>query len=88
MPWPAHQSQHYRYHATCTQDARLTACPSVLPPPPRYPVGGYPGAPPGQLIETNNTISHPTGPEYQLVVGEGMSTRRMCAAHTGPFADR
>jgi hypothetical protein len=23
------------------------------------------------MIETNNTISHPTGPEYQLVVGEG-----------------
>ncbi|CAO2658315.1 Nn.00g060380.m01.CDS01 [Neocucurbitaria sp. VM-36] len=43
----------------------------VLPPPPRYPVGGYPGVPPGQLIETNNSISHPTGPEYQLVVGEG-----------------
>ncbi|KZM24151.1 hypothetical protein ST47_g4683 [Ascochyta rabiei] len=43
----------------------------VLPPPPRYPVGGYPGAPPGQLIETNNSISHPTGAEYQLVVGEG-----------------
>ncbi|RAQ99468.1 catabolite repression protein creC [Stemphylium lycopersici] len=43
----------------------------VLPPPPRYPVGGYPGAQPGQLIETNNTITHPSGPEYQLVVGEG-----------------
>ncbi|RYN90559.1 putative catabolite repression protein [Alternaria tenuissima] len=43
----------------------------VLPPPPRYPVGGYPGAQPGQLIETNNSITHPTGPEYQLVVGEG-----------------
>ncbi|KAF1850346.1 WD40 repeat-like protein [Cucurbitaria berberidis CBS 394.84] len=42
----------------------------VLPPPPRYPIGGYPGIP-GQLIETNNSISHPTGPEYQLVVGEG-----------------
>ncbi|KAG9379977.1 WD40 repeat protein [Pyrenophora tritici-repentis] len=43
----------------------------VLPPPPRYPIGGYPGAQPGQLIETNNTLTHPTGPEYQLVVGEG-----------------
>jgi len=43
----------------------------VLPPPPRYPVGNYPGLPPGQLIETNNTISHPTGPEHQLVLGEG-----------------
>ncbi|KAF2009379.1 WD40 repeat-like protein [Aaosphaeria arxii CBS 175.79] len=45
---------------------------SVLPPPPRYPVGGYPGAPgAGPLIETNNTLTHPTGPEHQLVVGEG-----------------
>ncbi|KAF9728917.1 hypothetical protein PMIN02_008434 [Paraphaeosphaeria minitans] len=44
----------------------------VLPPPPRYPVAGYPGAPGGgQLIETNNTLTHPTGPEHQLVVGEG-----------------
>lgn len=43
----------------------------MLPPPPRYPVGSYPGAPPGQLIETNNTITHPSGPEHQLVVGEG-----------------
>ncbi|KAF2772347.1 WD40 repeat-like protein [Teratosphaeria nubilosa] len=25
----------------------------------------------GQLLETNNTLEHPTGPEYQLVVGEG-----------------
>ncbi|KAH9827810.1 putative catabolite repression protein creC [Teratosphaeria destructans] len=24
-----------------------------------------------QLLETNNTLEHPTGPEYQLVVGEG-----------------
>ncbi|KAF2439680.1 catabolite repression protein creC [Karstenula rhodostoma CBS 690.94] len=44
----------------------------VLPPPPRYPAVGYPGAPGGgQLIETNNTLTHPTGPEHQLVVGEG-----------------
>ncbi|KAF2792912.1 catabolite repression protein creC [Melanomma pulvis-pyrius CBS 109.77] len=43
----------------------------VLPPPPRYPTG-YPGAPgSGPLIETNNTLTHPTGPEHQLVVGEG-----------------
>ncbi|TKA73623.1 hypothetical protein B0A49_02755 [Cryomyces minteri] len=45
----------------------------VLPPPPRYPngnlyTGGFPG---GTLIETNNLLTHPTGPEYQLVVGEG-----------------
>ncbi|KAF2713509.1 catabolite repression protein creC [Pleomassaria siparia CBS 279.74] len=43
----------------------------VLPPPPRYPTG-YPGAPgTGPLIETNNTLTHPTGPDHQLVVGEG-----------------
>ncbi|KAF2098270.1 WD40 repeat-like protein [Rhizodiscina lignyota] len=41
----------------------------VLPPPPRYP-SGPPGAN-GPLLETNNTLSHPSGPEYQLVVGEG-----------------
>ena len=23
------------------------------------------------MIETNNILTHPTGPEYQLVVGEG-----------------
>ncbi|PPJ53724.1 hypothetical protein CBER1_00835 [Cercospora berteroae] len=45
----------------------------VLPPPPRYPNGnlytGMPGG--GPLLETNNTLEHPTGPEYQLVLGEG-----------------
>jgi len=51
----------------------------VLPPPPRYPAAGYPGAPGGgQLIETNNTLTHPTGPEYQLVVGEGMRFEALC----------
>ncbi|KAF2196181.1 WD40 repeat-like protein [Delitschia confertaspora ATCC 74209] len=49
----------------------------VLPPPPRYPAGGYaPGT--GPLIETSNTLSHPTGPEYQLVVGEGTYKLRDC----------
>ncbi|KAF2123257.1 catabolite repression protein creC [Lophiotrema nucula] len=44
----------------------------VLPPPPRYPAPGYPGGPGGgPLIETNNTLTHPTGIEHQLVVGEG-----------------
>ncbi|KAF2870173.1 WD40-repeat-containing domain protein [Massariosphaeria phaeospora] len=44
----------------------------VLPPPPRYPVGALPGQiGAGQLIETNNILTHPTGPEYQLVAGEG-----------------
>jgi len=50
--------------------------PSVLPPAPRYPsqaaynqaVANGQAAP---IIETNNILSHPTGPEYQLVVGEG-----------------
>ncbi|TVY30983.1 putative catabolite repression protein [Lachnellula hyalina] len=51
----------------------------VLPPPPRYPsqaaynlaVQNGQAAP---MIETNNILSHPTGPEYQLVVGEGTYT--------------
>lgn len=44
----------------------------VLPPPPRYPAAAYPGAAGGgPLIETNNILTHPTGPEHQLVVGEG-----------------
>lgn len=44
----------------------------VLPPPPRYPNGSlYTGYPPGVIIETNNTLTHHEGPEYQLVVGEG-----------------
>jgi len=50
---------------------------SVLPPPPRYPsqaaynlaVANGQAAP---MIETNNLLTHPTGPEYQLVVGEGV----------------
>ncbi|EFZ02663.2 WD domain-containing protein [Metarhizium robertsii ARSEF 23] len=47
----------------------------VLPPPPRYPIGGPYGAT-GitgivPMIETNNTISNPTGPEWQFLVGEG-----------------
>ncbi|GAB0131708.1 hypothetical protein EsDP_00000169 [Epichloe bromicola] len=47
----------------------------VLPPPPRYPIGGsysatgITGIVP--MIETNNTISNPTGPEWQFLVGEG-----------------
>ncbi|KAI5778172.1 WD40-repeat-containing domain protein [Geopyxis carbonaria] len=46
------------------------------PPPPRYPNGmspwgtGIPGGP-IPIIETNNTIGHPKGPEYQFSVGEG-----------------
>jgi catabolite repression protein CreC len=48
---------------------------SVLPPP-RYPAPtSYNAAvAAGQatpMIETNNALSHPTGPEYHLVVGEG-----------------
>ncbi|KAK0382759.1 hypothetical protein NLU13_9855 [Sarocladium strictum] len=45
----------------------------VLPPPPRYPSGQY-GAGLGHavpMIETNNTISNPEGPEWQFLVGEG-----------------
>ncbi|KAG9235779.1 WD40-repeat-containing domain protein [Amylocarpus encephaloides] len=48
----------------------------VLPPPPRYPSqNAYNNAvASGQavpMVETNNILSYPTGPEYQLVVGEG-----------------
>ncbi|KAG7146211.1 catabolite repression protein creC like [Verticillium longisporum] len=45
----------------------------VLPPPPRYPqAGAYvglggPGAIP--MIETNNTVTKPEGPEYQFLAG-------------------
>ncbi|KAG6006196.1 hypothetical protein E4U21_007235 [Claviceps maximensis] len=47
----------------------------VLPPPPRYPIGGPYGAS-GitgivPMIETNNTLSTPTGSEWQFLVGEG-----------------
>ncbi|TKX18408.1 putative catabolite repression protein creC [Elsinoe australis] len=45
----------------------------VLPPPPSYTAGRlYPGMPGGPLVETNNTIKHHEGPEYQLVLGEGI----------------
>ncbi|KAK3995794.1 putative catabolite repression protein creC [Cladorrhinum sp. PSN332] len=49
----------------------------VLPPPPRYPSQpGYNGtSTPGHIIpmiETNNILSTPTGPEYQFLVGEGL----------------
>jgi hypothetical protein len=58
-------------------DADKIVDPSVLPPPPRYPtqaaynaaVAAGQAAP---MIETNNTLTNPTGPEYQLLVGEGV----------------
>lgn len=52
---------------------------SVLPPPPRnyssqsqYAAVGAAHITP--MIETNNTLTTPTGPEYQFLVGEGKST--------------
>lgn len=52
--------------------------PSVLPAPPRYPTQPHnahtSSAPRGMaatLVESSNNISHPTGPEFQLAVGEG-----------------
>lgn len=55
---------------------RLTVHSSVLPPPQRYPSQqGYNGSPsPSQtvpMIETNNILTSPSGPEYQFLVGEG-----------------
>lgn len=64
----------------CSQIADKIHLSSVLPPPPRYPsqaaynlaVANGQAAP---MIETNNILTHPTGPEYQLVVGEGEAWR-------------
>ena len=51
---------------------------SVLPPPPRYPVqhttinaNGQTVTAATPVVEMSNVLSHPTGPEYQLSVGEG-----------------
>ena len=49
---------------------------SVLPPPPRYPTQAAYNAALGAghiapMIETNNILSNPTGPEHQFLVGEG-----------------
>lgn len=66
-----------RYHAQCFLKALLTRIPSsVLPPPTRYPsqqaynlaVANGQAAP---MLETNNQLKFPVGPEYQLLVGEG-----------------
>ncbi|KAF2760262.1 catabolite repression protein creC [Pseudovirgaria hyperparasitica] len=43
----------------------------VLPPPPRYPTSQLVGVGGQALIETNNTLTKPSGSEFQLVVGEG-----------------
>ncbi|KAL1841663.1 hypothetical protein VTJ49DRAFT_6769 [Mycothermus thermophilus] len=48
----------------------------VLPPPPRYPPPtaqyGLPPGTPMPMIETNNVLTNPSGPEYQFLVGEGL----------------
>lgn len=46
------------------------------PPPPRYPLGGLSGVPGASLIETNNTLHHHEGPQYQLILGEGTYVQR------------
>ena len=48
----------------------------MLPPPPRYPAqithsGAVVNGIPVPILETHNTLKHPSGPEHQLVVGEG-----------------
>lgn len=60
----------------CLDGAKSLAHPSVLPPPPRYPTqAAYNAALAGghvaPMIETNNILSTPSGPEYQFLVGEG-----------------
>ncbi|KAH8897097.1 WD40 repeat-like protein [Thozetella sp. PMI_491] len=50
---------------------------SVLPPPPKYPTQAAYNAAIGAghlipMIETNNILSNPTGPEYQFLAGEGL----------------
>ncbi|CAK7219279.1 hypothetical protein SBRCBS47491_003792 [Sporothrix bragantina] len=49
----------------------------VLPPPPRYPTqmlynGAYLSGQMVPMIETNNILTHPTGPDCQFLVGEGL----------------
>ncbi|CEJ91057.1 hypothetical protein VHEMI06795 [[Torrubiella] hemipterigena] len=47
---------------------------TVLPPPPRYPgMGPYGSNLSGvvPIVETNNTLENPSGPEWQFLVGEG-----------------
>lgn len=49
---------------------------SVLPPPPRYLKQSAYGAAldagnVAPMIETNNILTSPSGPEYQFLVGEG-----------------
>ncbi|KAL1859517.1 hypothetical protein VTK73DRAFT_7580 [Phialemonium thermophilum] len=49
----------------------------VLPPPPRYPTQAAYNAALGAghiapMIETNNILSHPSGPDYQFLAGEGL----------------
>ncbi|KAL9128521.1 MAG: hypothetical protein Q9217_002817 [Psora testacea] len=51
----------------------------VLPPPPRYPTATTATSPNGQTpanpaVEMSNVLTHPTGSEYQLAVGEGIYT--------------
>ncbi|KAK0743329.1 WD40-repeat-containing domain protein [Schizothecium vesticola] len=49
----------------------------VLPPPPRYPTPATYNAALAAgsalpMVETNNTLTNPSGPEYQFLVGEGL----------------
>ena len=49
---------------------------SVLPPPPRYPITQTTTGSNGQnnghnVLEMSNVLTHPSGPEFQLSVGEG-----------------
>jgi len=63
---------------------------SVLPPPPRYPAAGTYNAALGAsqvipMIETNNVLTTPSGPEYQFLVGEGEPPFLRACAGRDPF---
>lgn len=55
---------------------------SVLPPPPRYPITQTTTSPNGQttaqtVMEMSNVLTHPSGPEFQLSVGEGQNAQML-----------
>ncbi|KAK1520507.1 WD domain-containing protein, partial [Colletotrichum costaricense] len=92
QPFPAsfqpHTPENFAHNVGIFKDRaaadNCTPCDtkSVLPPPPRYPShsGAYGaiGAGIAPMIETNNILSNPEGPEYQFLVGEGTYVLKEC----------